>query len=233
MRSFTVFTFLISFSLLSFSQSDFRPGYVITNDDDTLTGFIDYRGDDYNSVNCYFRPTMEDSRILYAPGEIKSYKFLDGRLYVSKQVEIDKVMRDVFLEQLVKGRANLYALAPGVVAGRTDRYAHSTKLFFIETEEKGIQVLENTESLISGKDGSGVLMDNQFVEYSKKYVKEGNEYIGYLKLYFQDQFQLMDEVDRVEFNQNDLIDITTKYHELACPGEACIVYSKPGPEYAY
>ncbi len=212
MRSIIILHILLSISLVCKSQSDFKSGYVITLDNDTLYGFIDYRGSDFNARKCVFKSAMDSLKAEYSPREIKSYRLLDDKLYVSREVITDSLPRIVFLEQLVDGRADLYFLPP--------------KIFFIETEERGMHRLENTETIVEAKDGTAVFLQDQLIEDTKKYFKEGNEYLGILKIYLQDQFQLMDDIDRVEFDQADLIDITTKYHELACPDEECIVYVK-------
>jgi len=43
MKYFYLFAFLISVSLSSLAQSNYKPGYVVDLRNDTLKGFIDYK----------------------------------------------------------------------------------------------------------------------------------------------------------------------------------------------
>lgn len=229
MKKLIITTLMVIHTIFSYCQSDFQPGYIITNDGDTLHGYVDFRGEDYNARKCAFRLSSEGPTTTYSPGEITAYHILGGRYYISADIVVDDEEYAVFLEQLVDGKASLYALAPGIIIGREEMYASARKLFFLETAEHGLQILENTETIIK-REGQFKWVNNTAVKTSNSYVKVGHEYIAILKVNFQDQFELMDEIERTKFEQADLIRITTKYHELACPDEACIIYSKEGPK---
>ena len=71
------------------AQPDFREGYVINNQGDTLRGTIDYRGDLMMGSICRFLDPA--GRIQeFSPDSIASYRFNDGKFYVSKDVEGQK-----------------------------------------------------------------------------------------------------------------------------------------------
>jgi hypothetical protein len=60
MRSFLIYLFLF-FPFFSFSQSNFLKGYLITNSNDTLKGYIDYRERSYNPTSVSFK-AAEDAK---------------------------------------------------------------------------------------------------------------------------------------------------------------------------
>ena len=64
------------------SQTDFRPGYVIKNEGDTVYGVIDYRGDQLMSKVCKFK-NSNNKLFSYSPFDIQSFRFVDGKYYVS------------------------------------------------------------------------------------------------------------------------------------------------------
>ena len=90
------------------AQRDYRKGYIITNRQDTIYGWIDYRGDIRNSKVCSFKKTENDQATEYSPSDILAYRFIDSKFYVSKNVGTADAPNQVFLEYLVNGLANLY-----------------------------------------------------------------------------------------------------------------------------
>ena len=103
-----VLVFLHFFFIKSYSQSDFRNAYVITNENDTIKGFIDYKGNNSNARKCLFRK-KEDGEILeFSPEQIKSYRFLNGKYYVSKSIQNKDKIESKFLEYLIDGIVDIY-----------------------------------------------------------------------------------------------------------------------------
>ncbi len=81
--------FLVSFLLCMFpfgfvaAQLDFRPGYTITNSNDTIKGVLLYK--DFNTSKiCKFRKGMDDNTTDYSPSDIHAFRFDDGKYYISK-----------------------------------------------------------------------------------------------------------------------------------------------------
>ncbi len=97
------------FSLTSYSQRNYQEGYVIPLQGDTLRGWIDFRSDKLNSTTCTFKADLTAQEREYYPKDIYGYRYLnDGKFYVSKEIEIDGVKKNVFLEFLLEGIENLY-----------------------------------------------------------------------------------------------------------------------------
>src|SRR5690606_24112075 len=95
------------------AQSDFRPGYVITNSFDTIQGFVDYRGEIRSMKVCTFKESMEAPSKEFLPGNIYGYRFNTGKFFVSKEINTKELNDTVFVEFLLKGISNLYYYAGG------------------------------------------------------------------------------------------------------------------------
>jgi hypothetical protein len=198
MKKIYLFSIILIISSNVFSQRDMKPGYIITNSGDTAFGLIDYQLDVYNAENCYFIKNNEASSVTYKPGQIKAYRIIDGKYYVSQKVKIENSEREVFLEFLVDGKVDIFYAPPNY--------------YFIEKEDNGIHILENTEKTV--------------VVDEKKYSKENKEYIGILLAYMIDDPALYSKIQSLKLDQKSLINIATEYHNQVCPGEPCTLYSK-------
>jgi hypothetical protein len=197
------FIFLLCLSDLK-GQTDFRPGYVITNENDTLHGLIDYRGDTRNSKICVFKENATSASSEYLPGQIKAYRFSGSKYYVSKNILANGTKKDFFLEFLVNGIADLYYY-------RDVNNPH----YFIEKRDGQLFELNNTEELIKKDD----------IEY----FRQKKEYIGLLKYAFADCPQLFEKINNTVLDTKSLVNITKKYHNYVCDDEKCIIYEKQLP----
>lgn len=73
-----------------YAQNNYRPGFIITVQKDTIYGEIDYRTDKMNAKRCVFQSQGNDTEpVTYHPFEILGYRFTDdGKYYVSKNIEL-------------------------------------------------------------------------------------------------------------------------------------------------
>lgn len=95
--------FLISFiPILSFGQNAY-----FSIDSSTSVGIklID-NGDLINSRLCQVK--KGESKINYTPYEVDEYGFKDGRIYISKEIQIADSSKRVFLERLHNGKTTLF-----------------------------------------------------------------------------------------------------------------------------
>lgn len=202
-NSVIIFSFLfLCFPKQVLAQNDFRSGFIVTRENDTIRGLIDYRGEIRNSSFCTFRENEKSAPVQYNPGDINAYKFTDSKYYVSKKILIDGKEKDAFLEFLVNGIVNLYFFRD------LNNY-----LYFIEGEDGRLIELNNKKRI-------------EYIE-GKGYVeKNSNQYIGILKARLADSKEIQDKVDNAVLDHNSLIEITTQYHDYMCEDEECIVYVK-------
>ena len=186
------------------AQSDFRPGYVITNENDTINGLIDYRGDTRNSKICVFKENATSASREYLPSQIKAYRFPESKYYVSRNVLEKGTENDLFLEFLVNGIADLYYYRDG-----------NSSYYFIEKSDGQLFELSNDEVEIK-KDG-------------KTYLRQTKQYIGSLRYAFADCPQLFETINNATLETKSLMNITKKYHNYVCDSSKCIIYEKKVP----
>ena len=189
-------------------QTLFRPGYVITNENDTLHGLIDYRGDTRNAKRCDFKADLNSSVQEFTPFTIKGYRFVDSKYYISRSIRINDQEVQIFLEYLVNGISDLYFYAD-----------ISQNHYFIEKSDGKLIELTNQSRTISVE---GI-----------DYIKESKNFVGLLKIAFNDCPQLFPLINRAKFENKSLIDISKRYHDIKCNGEKCIIYEKQLPVMRY
>ena len=199
-----LFLLLLAGGLTAYGQTDFRPGYYITLDQDTIYGQIDYRGDVKNMEQCVFRASRDAGPTELSPGEILGYRFTRGKYYVSKQIESEEGPSWVFLEYLVNGIKDLYYYRDS----RTDKY-------LLESDAGRMFDLTNEPILV--KVGE------------KSYLKDVNKHVGLLKANFSDCGEIQPDLEKATLTHNSLIKLTSRYHGYVCSGEECIIYEKDIP----
>lgn len=167
------------------AQTDFRPGYIFTSGNDTLTGEIDSRNDITLGRNCKFRDNVKGSQIDFSPSMIVGFGFDGGRNFVSREVKGNRV----FLEVLVKGKVTIYYFREK--AG--DR-------FFIEKESTGFSELPYYEetNVIDGAE----------------YLIKSKSHITVLNNYMQDAPDMKSKINKIiKPEQKNLIQLGEAYNE--------------------
>lgn len=183
------------------AQSDFRPGYIINLDGDTIHGTIDYRGDHLMGEICRFDAADSDGIIIYSPQDLIAYRLDDGKYYVSKEVN----SRSVFLEFLIEGKMNVYYL-------RDKRGEH----YFVEKEGTGIAELPYEEAIRYKDD--------------KPYAFHTRNHIGLLRYYMQDAPAMQSRIANMGKPSHDnLTKLAKDYHNIVCKDESCVIYVKKEP----
>jgi hypothetical protein len=89
-------------------ENNFLPGFVLTLNNDTIRGLVQFKDRSFNSDNCVFKEASNSNPKTYKPGEIKSYSIGNKGNFYSHNVSTDVQMRNVFLECIVKGKVSLY-----------------------------------------------------------------------------------------------------------------------------
>lgn len=197
---FSLLILLFTFSGILYAQTDFRPGFVITNSLDTLHGTIDYRSDLAMSSNCRFKD--DDGKVTdFTPNDIAAFRFADSKYFVSREVEGKKV----FLEYLIKGMVNVYYM-------RDDMGDH----YLLDREDKPLTRIPYERGVR--------VVDNKSIHY------ESTLHIGLLKYFMHDAPQLESSIARIKrLEHRRLIRLAENYHNLVCQDEECIVYEKREP----
>jgi hypothetical protein len=184
------------------AQSDFRKGFIVMNSGDTINGLIDFRGDISNSERCIFKVGENVAQVEYNPQEIKGYRFIDSKFYISKTISIKDKESQVFLEYLLNGIVDLFS------------YKNMDGLYFFMQKEGGPLVEINEPEVVT------------YVNGNVSTVRTDKKYIGRLKYTFSDAPEMAGEIEKVTPDRKSLIRISKKYHEQVCKDDQCIVYEK-------
>ena len=200
LKNFFFIGFLLPLSLL-YAQTDFRPGYVITNANDTLYGEIDYRGDILMGQVCKFRSNERDI-VIYTPYDIAAYRFIDSKYFVSREVS----GKMVFLEFLIKGMVNIYYLRDEI----GDHY-------FIDKEDMPLVEIPYEEDIQK--------IGGNSYKYKTIYHKK------ILGKYMFDALPVHHQINKIERPEhNNLVKLAEDYHQIVCTnGESCIIFEKKLP----
>ncbi|MBN1597553.1 MAG: hypothetical protein JW894_04625 [Bacteroidales bacterium] len=202
-----VLFFFIAFSFRFLSaQKNFEPGYLIRVPGDTVYGDIDNRGDYIMHKTCRFKPNPNAAIKSYSPAEIYAYRFIDGKYYVSKEIDGEPK----FIEVLIKGRVNIYFLKE-----------ESNSHYYLEKE--GTELVEIPyEELVVRRDRYGNAGGSTPYQY------KSTKHIGVLKYYMQDAPDFQTKIESIDKpNHKNLTNLAKDYHNKVCEeGEECVVYEK-------
>jgi len=138
----TIFLLVIIYSPL-FSQNAY-----IAKDSAYSYGVTIIEGIDFsNSLICKVKKGKNE--IEYTPDELTEYGTENGRIYISKELNIHGFSKKYFIERLVKGNINLYYLK-----------LKKGKLFFIEKDSSVFEIIKKNDSII----GKGIFK-NDLMKY--------------------------------------------------------------------
>jgi hypothetical protein len=186
------------------AQTNFRPGFVITNENDTLRGLINYKGDGGIEQKCDFKKSEGSEVKVFYPSDIKEFSFKDGNYYVSKKIKSNGAQNQLFLENLVHGMADLYCYKDG-----------ANPHYFIEKSNGQWFELTNAQSY-AYTDG-------------KEHVYGVNMYVGVLRYAFSDCPKIFGTIDVTSLDDYSMINVIKKYNDYVGGVEKSIVYKKQGP----
>ncbi len=205
MKYFQLVALASILSIQIFAQTDFRAGYVIKNNNDTVYGQIKYLGSQNSSEKCIFQKDSLSEEQIFTPTDILGYRYENKKYYVSKSVSSNGKTKDLFLEFLINGVVDIYYF-------RDEMEDH----YFIEERNGNLIELKNKVSNIK--------------QNNDTYQKESKEYIGILRYVFKDQPDIQNKVDQTKLSHKSLINIAKNYHIQACSDQECIVYEKDTPK---
>ncbi len=202
----SIITVIILFTILNITaQTNFRKGFVVTNNNDTISGFIDYKYWIYNPKSISFKKVNSEKVIKYLPSDIKSF-FVEKEYYKGGFVEIGRNYEDfgkidnqrfldykkeaLFLKYLVKGKLNLLSLKE-IGSDRVH--------FFVQTENQKVQQLVKKKYLTE-KDGEKISTFN-------------NLYVGTLKLEMHDAPELFERITNTSLSYGSLTRLISDYNK--------------------
>ena len=111
------------------AQSDFRKGFIITTQKDTVHGEIDYRPNSKNYQTCHFKNNGTVTE--YAPSQILGYRFYNDKYFTSQ------VLDDSFVEVLIDGDLSLFKHEEGYSIQKSGGELHNLESQKAIVEEDG------------------------------------------------------------------------------------------------
>jgi hypothetical protein len=109
----TIFVLILLQITIAYGQKIFRPGYIITNTDETLNGLVQF--DEKNTWDkVTFKRFDLAIAIDYSPSSLKGYGFTNANHYESKSID----NKQFFVECYVKGSFSLYGLGRRIFVQR-------------------------------------------------------------------------------------------------------------------
>jgi hypothetical protein len=199
-RLFSSVILAASIFLQAYSQNDFQNGYVVMNNNDTISGLINYGSNHENTLKCLFKTDQQATIRTFYPDSIIAYRFDNSKYFISKKISTTDSTK-IFLEFIFDGIVDLY-----------DYFDESGVHYLIsKTDDKFIELKNDIRTTTV----NGV-----------KYERDSKEYIGTLKTLFIDSPATLKKADNVSLNLNSLIDLSEGYHKDVCPSEECITYAK-------
>ncbi len=186
------------------AQTNPKPGFIITNNGDTVRGVIDFRSNAKLSKQCVFWANGESESQTFKPGDIESFRFdQNGKFFVTRRLSVNGAPQLYFAEFLVQGKMNLYC-----VADSYDEY------FFFEREDG--EMAQLTKRAFVSSSTAQDERENQ-EEVKKQY--------GKVKLLLKDSRKAIDDMNEINMSRKKLVDIVRDYHRDVCTdGSNCMVY---------
>ena len=205
MNEKNIILLFLTLGLFTSSFSQFQEGYVITNSNDTLYGYINFEGSLTNSRRCEFKSNQNDRPKIFLPKDIKAFRFNNSKYFVSKFINIDNENKVVFMEWLIKGRACILS------------YPN-------KADDIRFYLIVNNDSLCELKNSKENVEKDYGNELKTNYEIFKNEYKGILSYYFRDCKDIQKDIYNSQFTTNSLIKLAKTYHEKTCKTEDCYVF---------
>ncbi|OWP63859.1 hypothetical protein CDA63_06510 [Hymenobacter amundsenii] len=193
------------------AQTNFRPGYVVTLDGDTLHGEVDSRGSQRNARLARYRPSDAASITDYQPQQLRGYGLVGDRVYQVDSVSVavppvptapygaapDTVQQPVFLEVLVRGALSLLYL----------RDELSNDHFYLSAAGKSVQELLPPPV-------------RKIADDEVAYRNSANAFRRTMAAATQQCLALQSTVAAARYNQRSLSELVTTYNQ--CVGAASV-----------
>ena len=189
--------------LVSSAQKDFKPGFIITLDRDTILGEIDYRGDLVLRKLCRFRSLESEKSMDYYPDDIIGFRFKNDKFFVDKKLENGN---SYFLECLIQGRLNVFYY-------RDEEGDH----YLIEKKDLPLKELPPERTISKILDGGSI------VNYKTK------DHLILLNLYTSDAAGFQSNIENLRnLDHYDLIRLVKQYNRQFVD-DFTIIYAKELP----
>jgi len=195
-RFLLISSFLLN-TIIAFSQADFRVGYVVLQSGDSIKGDVKYTDITTSYIKCVFR-TIDDKQVSYTPDQIRSYGYVNDKVFLSMAIMINNESTLVFVEELVRGILGLYKFE--------DRY-------WIKRSEEEFFELMDVEKEVTVK-GNTML-------------KRSREYRGQINMLMYDCIELKSRIERLNLYEKEVTLLVEDYNRCKGSSSTTFKASKP------
>lgn len=184
------------------AQINPQEGYVITNDNDTIYGTIDYLTDEQNVKQCLFQRKGETEFKSLSPSDIKGYRLAgNGIYYVSRKFDGENGQELLFAEFLIQGGVSLY------------RYYHDYCNYFGFVDIDGKEIIMRDDKL-----------NDDLLTYNKK-LQERRQKVQEVNALMSHDNTIANRLWKMDLTSEDLTKMVKRYDEQYCEAEGdCIVF---------
>lgn len=207
MKHRKLFLLLLSFCMLSMemtAQVNPQKGYIITNENDTIHGTIDYLTDAQNVLACLFRKEGESVYKSMSPKDIKGYRLADeGIYYVSRLFPGDDENQPelLFAEFLLQGGVSLY------------RYYYEKDNYFGFVGNDGKEVIIRDDKL-----------NDDLRTYDIK-VQERRQAVQMVNAVMNKDNMIANRLWKMDLTSENLTHLVKQYDERYCTAEGeCVLF---------
>lgn len=149
-RTTTVVLCLILLALyVPAKAQDFRPGFIVKTNGDSLTGFVAYKNAKHSSTHCVFKSEPRAETAQYNSSELKAYGFYDDKRFKSLTLPPNSdSIQHAFGHVIVEGPMSLYKVSN----------------FYVVTLDDGVYVLPSPKGkVVNNTSGHYYQNDKQYV----------------------------------------------------------------------
>ena len=184
------------------AQVNPQKGYIITNENDTIDGTIDYLTDAQNVKTCLFQKKGEEEYKSLSPNDIKGYRLADdGIYYVSRMFNGGEKPERLFAEFLLQGGVSLY------------RYFYDDNNYYGFVDGDGKEVIIRNDKL-----NSDMRTYNEKLQDRRKKVQEVNA------LMHEDN-TIAKRLWKMDLTSDGLTDLVKQYDEQYCTDAGnCVIF---------
>lgn len=204
--SFILILIGVFISQYSFGQKNYQKGYIITAQNDTLDGYVNYQNWSRNPDKISFKIKKKGDEIIYTPFEIKEFK-VQNEIYVSATVEHEVSNNNTakldfnrqlflettttFLQTVFKGNKSLYHF----------RDKENKNNYYIKVDGDFALLVYKKYMKRQGSTGMGVY--------------ENLKYQGQLAYYLKGCSSIAQKVKTVRYTKDDLEKLFLAYYNCS------------------
>lgn len=187
----------------SYSQKNFKTGYVVDIQKDTIKGLIDYQNWDKTPKAIVFKTVSDSKETIYTPNNIQSFS-VAGERYISGIVTIDEsAYRDNELSESEKPR-------------------YKTEKVFLQiliNGEKTLYYLKDENLKVHFFIGqNGIYETLVFIKYlnnigGDSFIQTKEIFKGQLNIYLQDCPSIQKKISNVSYSKDDLTRLFKEYYK--------------------